>query len=160
MTKYVYNQEMFDIAKSVINSVENGKEVLVIINNEIFEDCYLENKMFAKIIGVKIYENDIDNDGKQIIDYEFTMDFSDFDLENQKKESHSLKNPKTGQYTLTSTEAGFKPKDLKETVLHSITHGKLFFDLPKGDLINEYIKEKKEVSYVEWLENIILKSRV
>lgn len=159
MVNYKFDQKQKKEVLKIIELVNLGKFPIVKINDEIFEECYLENNMFAKIVGAKVDEV-TENDDENDIVYNFTLDFSDFEKENTNKESRNFRNQKTNEYNLTATEAGYKPSNCIENVFHSITHGKIFFELEDENvLLNQYMKEGSEKSYTEWLEDIVLKSR-
>jgi len=157
-TPYTYNKEQHKALNGLINLIQSGANPIVVINDEIFEDCYLEKGMKAKIISV---ENESSDSVDGCIDevFKFVLDFSDFDSFNMIFETANFHNNETGEYDLTASVAGYKPKDFKESVFHSITHGKIFFDICDDDktskLINKYKTSDFNGSYVEWLESLV-----
>lgn len=156
MSMYTYDETQKNELLRIIDLVSEGCRPIVKINDEIFEDCYLENNMYAKIISITLDEKAIVN-GVEDLCYSFKLDFSLFEEENKKKESSNYFNSSNSMYDLTATEAGFKPKNCIEEVYHSITHGKIFFSIVKDNvLLEEYLSKKIECSYVDWLEKRIL----
>lgn len=158
-TSYVYNLEQHKQLKQIINLVRSGVTPIVVVNDEIFEDCYLEKGMKAKLIWAELESNDV-VDGFPDEVFMFTLDFKDFDDFNMLLESQNFRDPKTGLFNAKASDIGYKPNDLKETVIHSITHGKIFFDLIENDKTFELIKKYNEShfkgSYIEWLESQIV----
>lgn len=137
---------------SVIENLKNGIQPIVKINDHIYEDSYLEDGMSARLIGAEIED---DSDPEDIV-YLFFLDFSEFDAENTAKETRKYLNSRTGNYELTSTEAGFKPKSLKAKVCHSVTLGEMFFSLNDDNMLfKKYMEEKSDITYTKWLENIV-----
>jgi hypothetical protein len=151
MNQYLYNEKQENEMIVLMRSIKNGLRPVVIINDEIFEDAYLENQMMARIIDVSLDDELSVAENPDLI-YEFTLDFSEFKDSNQKLETNSYYDS-DGNPILTSSEAGYRPKNLKESVCHSINHGSVFFSLVKNEFIDEYLSTNLSQSYTGWLEN-------
>jgi hypothetical protein len=160
MSDYSFNSAQKAKAMQLIEAVNNGLRPVVLINDEIFDDCYLESGMIATLEKCIPEEDDLIVEGNQDLCYKFVLNFKDFEEQNLGLESANYRNTETGEYDLTGTEAGCKPGNLKETVFHSITHGKLFFSVCEGDtLFNEFISSKSNESYINWLETMVISLR-
>lgn len=161
MSNYGYNPKQKEELLNIIKLLDDGVFPVVKINDSIFEDCYLEKNMFARLISAEwegSYQRQ-DEENEDIV-YIFKLDFKEFENDNIKKESSVYYDKKNNDVLITASEAGYKPKNCVEDVCHSINHGKIFFELQDDNsLINEFLKSNSPLSYVEWLENIVLSSR-
>lgn len=162
ITQYVYNENQHMYLLALRDAVAAGQYPEVVINREIFEECYLESGMMARLIGLEFNTSETDGDGNEDLCYKLTFDFKEFDKHNIALESADWWNPETNAYDLTGTESGAKPSNFVESVYHSITHGKICFDVVDSrvtELINAY-EQSGYTSYVAWLESLLIDSDI
>lgn len=158
ITSYNYNAEQRNKLLQLEADINSGYQPIVVINPEIFEDSFLEPNMRARLVNMELDEKS-DTDGREDLTYRFTLDFSEF-YEFNKPLAQANYFDKAGNPCLTAEEAGFKPHNNKEVVYHSITHGKVFFDLAPDSSTKIYelylsgINEHGFSSYVTYLENL------
>lgn len=128
---------------------EKGK-IKIRIKEYLGCDEYLEKGMIADIIKV------IDNDDSSII---VKFDFKEYADINKQFESPICLNRNTGEYNLTSSEAGFVPYNFKDTNYYNEDENvfKYFEFIDDNTLFNEYLQNRKDTqTYTEWLENKVM----
>ncbi len=148
---------------TLIEQINNGFiKPIVRINNKIYEECFLEANMKARIISCAL-ESKSKTKGEDDLVYVFVLDFSEFAEEN--------KQYAVGDYfdsnrvaCLTAEQAGKMPKSLREECFHSITHDDMFFEILDQDRLELFVKYKEEVpenervnrTYIRWLEDQVM----
>ncbi|ELP5903013.1 hypothetical protein QTV49_005070 [Vibrio vulnificus] len=158
ITSYDYNAEQRNQLLQLEVDINSGYQPIVVINPEIFEECFLEPNMRARLVNMELNEKS-ETKGQEDLIYRFTLDFSEFYTFN-KPLAQANYFDKTGNPCLTAEEAGLKPDNNKEVIYHSITHGKVFFDLALDCSTKVYehylsgINEHGFTSYVAYLENM------
>ncbi|HHJ3076618.1 TPA: hypothetical protein ACPVZG_000408 [Vibrio parahaemolyticus] len=156
---YSYNEEQRNQLLQLESDIKSGYQPIVVINDEIYEDYFLEPNMRARLVDMELDEKSETN-GQEDLTYKFTLDFSEFYTFN-KPLAQANYFDKTGNPCLTAEEAGLKPNNNKEVVYHSITHGKVFFDRAPDSSTKIYehylsgINEHGFNSYVTYLENMV-----
>ena len=139
----------------IVDLLKSGIKPIVQINNKIFEDCYLEDKMFARLINAKILEYGTEDEHVQ-----YTFCYKEFINENRKLESSNYYNSKTGDYDLTATEIDYKHSDYRDISYQAMKDDEICFDIIENDLLNEFLNlELENQTYVEWLESLVKKHR-
>lgn len=140
---------------SLIDLVQTGVKPVVKINDKIFEDCYLDSGMLARLVAVNVIDKDTSDEHVQYI-----FDYEDFMEINRKMEVPDYRNPKTNDFDLTATEINYDHGNFRETSFQAMDDEDICFELVKNDLLDEYLEKKEaEQSYVEWLEALVRESR-
>lgn len=158
-TGYDYNAEQRNQLLQLEADINSGYQPIVVINSEIYEDNFLEPNMRARLVNMELDEKTVTG-GREDLTYKFTLDFSEFNTFN-KPLAQANYFDKNGNPCLTAEEAGHKPKSNKDIVYHSITHGKIFFDLAPDSSTKIYehylsgINEHGFNSYLAYLENMV-----
>lgn len=155
ITNENYTQDL-----AIINSIKLGLRPIVTIQSNVFEEAFLEEGMKARIISLSS-----DNEENDDVVYEFVLDFSEFyDFNKQFAVPNYYDSNR--EPTLTAEEAGYMPSNKRERIHHSINYETLFFVIDSQssiELAEEYSKLetsiKDKLSYTEWLENELIKSR-
>lgn len=140
---------------SIIEMLKSGLKPVIQINNKIFEDCYLEEKMLARLINVNVLDS-----GTEDEHVEYTFCYKEFIDENRKRESSNYYNSKTGNYDLTATEADYNHSNYREMSYQAMSDDEICFEIVENDLLNEFLNLKIEnQTYVEWLESLVKEHR-
>ena len=140
---------------SILDLLKSGTKPVIQINNKIFEDCYLEEKMLARLINAQILDS-----GTEDEHIEYTFCYKEFIDTNRKLESPNYYNSKTGNYDLTATETDYKHSDYREMSYQAMSDDEICFDIVENELLNEFLNlETENQTYVEWLESLVKEHR-
>ena len=140
--------------ESLLQAFKDGFRPVVVINEKMFEDCYLEKGMIARLKKVVIEEEGTPD---QHIQYAF--DYNDFMETNKQFESPNYYNPSNGNYDLTATQSDYQHGDCTESSYHDMSDEEMPFEILDNPLFEEYLNTESKDSYVSWLENIVKESR-
>ncbi len=140
--------------ESLLQAFKDGFRPVVVINEKIFEDCYLEKGMLARLTKVAIEEEGTPD---QHIQYSF--DYNDFMETNKQFESPNYYNKSNGNYDITATQADYRHGDGIESSYHEMNDDEMPFEILDNPLFEEYLNSESKDSYVSWLENIVKESR-
>ncbi|MDK9789784.1 hypothetical protein [Vibrio sp. D431a] len=159
-----YNKKMKEEMFALKQHVNDGARPVVVINKEVFEECYLEPNMRARLVSLNLSplcEPLTGAEDEEIV-FRFTLDFAEFHESNKVFAEPSWLD-KNGQPTLTAEEAGYRPENDRLVYDHRITSGSMFFDLEDegaSELFSKYQLEMEsahvQVNYTTWLEQKLL----
>lgn len=159
MTNTYKEQAEFLIA--LTEQINSGYHPTVRVNNEIYEECFLEQNMMAKVVAAHC------DDPKDNL-YEFVLDFSDFHESNKAfagANYFDMFDKSIGM--MTAEEAGYRPTYMREAVYCAISNEKCCFDVvdePRLQLFQDYIDtvpkaERKTRTYIHFLEESLLTTK-
>ncbi|PLS18892.1 hypothetical protein CVD28_00385 [Bacillus sp. M6-12] len=139
------------LVKELYELVKSGKHPIVKFNEKTHEfiEESLDPQMMGKIIGVtQEYEDS----------YRFRLDMNGFEAHNQSVAQQDWRD-KEGVPCLTWFEVGRYPADGIEAVYLPVDAKAPLEIVEEDSLFGEYISEKSDKSYVEWLEEMVNRCR-
>jgi hypothetical protein len=140
--------------KELKKLVQEGKRPVIKIKEEA-QDYLMENfdnEMIGKVIGI---DTEFEFDDKT---YGFIVDMNNYEKHNRSVAQRVWSDGRGG-HSHTWFESGHYPKDGIETIYFPFELELPFEILEENGLMNEYINENLEITYLEWLENKVLESR-
>lgn len=141
----------------IVELLKQGKKPVVKLVNQLWDDSWGDKGMLARITAYR--ENNHDSPETMI---ELDFDYNEFKEHNLALQSHAYFIYKDGHDTGklgTAFEAGMMDeKDIKEQVFYMLSDD-VPVEITDSPLLSEYTNSKSKMSYVEWLEDELTRTR-
>lgn len=142
-------------SKELYELVRQGKKPVIKFNKGVYDYCddSFDPLMIGRITGVSIEFED---------SYRFLVDLNDYEAHNRSVALYDWKD-KNGNPTLTWFDTVYYPKDGIEVMYlpgdYSFNIEDVFDFVEENSLFQEFLNSKTNLTYVEWLEIELIKSK-
>lgn len=141
--------------KTIVELLQQGKKPIVKLTNNLWDDSWGEKGMIARIVSFK--ENHCDANEPMV---SLMFDYNEHKDHNLALQSHTYFLNGGGQGT--AFEAGRMKEDNIHESVYFMMEGNgsdVPVDMITSPLLDEFAKSKTSMTYVEWLENELTKTR-